>query len=101
MKKVLKFYIIYRLPIIILFVAEERTMSASFDDIKEAIEQLDTAEEIIVFPPDLTVLKLLEALGCSTNEKGIFLQSYILKANEDILKVYKKFKGKPSAVGIV
>jgi len=80
------------IAIILLLTADNRIVNSSIDEMREAIKQLESEEKIIVFPPDMFFLNLLEKLGFKTNKDGIFVQSYIMKANKELIERYKKLK---------
>jgi len=76
----------------------------TLDDMKKAVSGLELENKIIVFSADTLLLKLMKILNSSDPSKAVldqditddevFIYSYVRKANEKLLKVYKKLRDK-------
>ncbi|MFA5223623.1 MAG: hypothetical protein WC431_00430 [Candidatus Omnitrophota bacterium] len=79
------------LPVILLLITENRTIKANLEEMKKAIGELESENKIIVLSPDLISLKLMNQMtGTETTPDRIFVHSRIIKANEELLRVYRK-----------
>ena len=90
----------YHIPIVnemkgidvILLTTDDRITGNNLNDIKKAVNELELEEKIILIPPEGLLLKLIKLLVENYNDNVIFGHSFIKKANEELLKAYKKLK---------